>query len=1170
MFASRCRCLAPVLLCAGVALPLAAGPTLARQPPDKMDAARAEAMADKKASPAAGKADEKKSAPLPLPANAVIFVCEHAAEALRLVPYAVILSPKKYQELLDEIERLRTQLQSDRPALPSTCHLKGKVEHDVVTLQAQFDVVTERPNSVVALACAQAGATAATVDGRAPLIRADPDGFHVSLDKAGKYLLNLDLVVPLSGSRSDAVRPGPALADRPVRPDRLMGGRGFELALPRAAITTLELDLPAGIKDVRVNGRPLSAMPSLKYENNHLGGGLGPGAADRVEVTWKEARPPAGEPVLAAEGTIQVRLDPGGQTTEADLLLQVEGGQTDRWQLVVPPQAEVKVAPADDGRVKTITTAAMPFASLRTIHLKEAGTDPLHVLVTVRAPPIRPGAATPVGPFFVLGAARQSGTLLVKNRVASLHLDYQRRPGVEPATPTEEQRRDASLAAAFTYANIPRVDRPQAAVGPASLSWLDLEAESVRGQVRTTRLTHTLTLRPEPLKMPVRQGEAAADRKPAAFRWELSTVIVAVPKWADIEHLKVLLPDDFEPEEDSPPVATDKDGRFILLRLAAPPSREGAGKPVTLTLRGRYSQAHKAEGHTALALPRPLGAVDQGEITVQVPRDIEASLAGAERADLELVKQTAHEQTWRCRRVPPGRQVLEVDWHPYHPELHASSVVDVELSGNRGEVRRHEILLHSPQGVPTPILLNVPAAITDLDVIEGGALESGTAPGGRSRAVVPAKAPGPDHRLVLKYSFTLGDKGPSPPGEPFAVPLVTPAQATRGETKVRLWSEPGCLPAPASDRPWEPRSVEEVKDRPRLPVLVLRAPRTDAPLLLRAGEPAPVFTVLAEEAVVRATLLEGGGQLYQVSYRLRQLAGTHLDVELPAPVATVNLKVTLDHKEVTPDVVNEAGRQTDGGTVARLRLAPDLVRPTSLLELTYQLPPGRTGASPLHSTLSPPLLRGAPAAVPTRWQVVLPPGRVLLAPESAAGLERTWVWRGWLLAARLAPGTADGNGSEEPPALVCWQDAAAPLTLTHAPQQAWLLMCSLGLLTVGLGLFWSARPRPGGAGHLAAWLWPVLGVLILAAALAALFRPTTLWAVVYGCEPGAVVLAGVVGVQWLLHQRYRRQIVFLPSFSRGRSGSSLLRKGSSHRPPGEPSTVDAAPPPAGSSAQGRS
>ena len=47
----------------------------------------------------------------------------------------------------------------------------------------------------------------------------------------------------------------------------------------------------------------------------------------------------------------------------------------------------------------------------------------------------------------------------------------------------------------------------------------------------------------------------------------------------------------------------------------------------------------------------------------------------------------------------------------------------------------------------------------------------------------------------------------------------------------------------------------------------------------------------------------------------------------------------------------------------------------------------------------------------------------------------------------------------------------------------------------------------------------------------------------------------IVLLQWLLHERYRRQIIFLPSFSRSRSGSSLSRAEAARA--GEPSTVDA-------------
>jgi hypothetical protein len=92
----------------------------------------------------------------------------------------------------------------------------------------------------------------------------------------------------------------------------------------------------------------------------------------------------------------------------------------------------------------------------------------------------------------------------------------------------------------------------------------------------------------------------------------------------------------------------------------------------------------------------------------------------------------------------------------------------------------------------------------------------------------------------------------------------------------------------------------------------------------------------------------------------------------------------------------------------------------------------------------------------------------------------------------------------------------------------------------------------------------MLAVMTLAIAVATLFWPTMLCAIAYGCEPGAVVMLAVFGLQWLMHRRYRRQIVFLPSFSRSRAGSSLIHKSPSNRPHiGEPSTVDAPPPSVG-------
>jgi hypothetical protein len=220
------------------------------------------------------------------------------------------------------------------------------------------------------------------------------------------------------------------------------------------------------------------------------------------------------------------------------------------------------------------------------------------------------------------------------------------------------------------------------------------------------------------------------------------------------------------------------------------------------------------------------------------------------------------------------------------------------------------------------------------------------------------------------------------------------------------------------------------------------------------------------------------------------------------------------------------------------------------------------------------VVRGDPGKAPTRWQIVLPPGWVALGPECGPGVERTWERRGWLVAPRLTTTSADLErwflGSEAAPrdeegevgvpTLVCWRSGLEPLTVTYAPQQAWLMVCSLGLLLVGFALYQLARPKEAGRGVSTAWLMPALTALVLAGAVAGLLWPTALTAVLFGGEPGAAVLLVFAGFQWLLHERYRRQIVFLPSFSRGRNGSSLIRStGSAKRTRTEPSTVDAPP-----------
>ena len=251
------------------------------------------------------------------------------------------------------------------------------------------------------------------------------------------------------------------------------------------------------------------------------------------------------------------------------------------------------------------------------------------------------------------------------------------------------------------------------------------------------------------------------------------------------------------------------------------------------------------------------------------------------------------------------------------------------------------------------------------------------------------------------------------------------------------------------------------------------------------------------------------------------------------------------------------------------------MRKPAVLELSYQLPPDRTASTAVSTGLRAPVPMGEPGSVPTRWQITAPPGWVVIG---SGGRARDGSRLG---PARLAAGAAVEPDRGRPGTLARRRRAAriggrggrftdadagslarrgGRAATLHAPQQVWLVGCSLVLVLLGLLLArLPCRPSPDGGSLVRRWAWLLLAVVLAALVLGVLLWPTLAGQVAYGCQPGAVVLLVIALVQWLLHEAYRRQIVFLPSFSRSRSGSSLLRR-EPERPHGEPSTIDAPAP----------
>jgi hypothetical protein len=125
----------------------------------------------------------------------------------------------------------------------------------------------------------------------------------------------------------------------------------------------------------------------------------------------------------------------------------------------------------------------------------------------------------------------------------------------------------------------------------------------------------------------------------------------------------------------------------------------------------------------------------------------------------------------------------------------------------------------------------------------------------------------------------------------------------------------------------------------------------------------------------------------------------------------------------------------------------------------------------------------------------------------------------------------------------------------------WFMICSGIVLLVGLEL--AVLPRRAASGldgrrsDSKRRVWLAIGGLVVAsgAALGWLW-PSLLTAALYGAIPGLVIVLFLLLSQWLLHERYKRQLLFMPGFTRIKGGSSLIKSTSNNRG-AEQSTIDA-------------
>jgi hypothetical protein len=1067
-----------------------------------------------------------------LPPGAIIVICKDLDKAQKLRPDLILLTPREHQELLDEIVRLKGKLQTVY-SKPGECHLKGKVQGDLVQLQADFKFMTESDGEHVLLACQSARPTAANLDGNFPLLLPSDKGFVLKVEKKGTHVAHLEMEVNLTPKGDRASE------------------RGFDLDLPRAAVTNLELELPEEVKAVAVGVNPARTgsrlvRTSVQDKHAHLSQKLG--AVDSIELMWKGPAPASSAPLVrTAQGLISVRLFEQYVTTDAKLTLRSRGQPANLWRLHVPPNAVVTVKPqTNEERIPAeIESPNGPADPIRLVRLREPSFEPIEVVVHVRQE--RAQGAAPIGPFAVEGAALQHGDILVATPANTRLRFFPHGMVSQREASADEQLKDFKIA--FRYWTMPSGEPKGQPFPPL----LEVDAESSSGTVEA-RVSHRLQKTDEV--------------------WKLTTVIEATPVSSAVDTLSVQLPAGYTlanslASRTDYSIQNSPTGASVAeIKL-----KQKQSKRFQVTLEGTFPGTAELFGKVILGLPQPLQVVPRAggphEVKILAADNVEFEAPKGSDPTWQVTRERYNRQTWTSDHVP---ERIEIAWKPHQQQLLLSGTADVTVSARVAKVLQ-QVWFASGQA-PAEVQLDAPkGANDDLQVLERGEWNS------EDRVITLSKDVSEKRPLKLLYSFSI--RGVGKGALLFPVPLAIPRQReARCEMKLRVACEPGTLAERAAG-PWEELPVEATADGAQLASLVLRGDRLTAPPILRLSQVPfdSLGSVDVEKVLIRASVTDQGEQSYRASFLLQRASLPYLDIELPAPPTGLNVRFALgglpaNWGPVDDNAPTPAG-SGDPPRIARVKLGAGLIRPT-ILDVWYSIGlsqlPNRSASwtralGPVQAVLYPPRLCGHSSRASVRWQIVLPPDWVPLYEDGAYSQGQKWAWRGWLLAARPATSAvelerwltqteelaeAEENESSAYPSVTSWRTDLEPLQVVHVPQQPWLLGCSLVLLTVGLGLYLAQPSR--------LLNWSILVLLGTGAAVFGVLWPGVLSAIIYGCEPGLLALVVVVGLQWVLHQRYRRQVVFLPSFKRVKGGASSLVHNGNSRSRREPSTVDAPSP----------
>jgi hypothetical protein len=1009
-----------------------------------------------------------------LPDGTVVFLTKNPDDPNPVVD-GVVLSAAEYQALVDQAEALKAQKLVAKPVPPSAVAARVAVvtrgTRPVAAVTVAFRFRTLQPKSTVTLGCQRAAVVAARgADGKLPVLAVGDDGVTVGVAAAGEHTLELDLEVPVAGR-------GPA------------GEVGFELALPRAAISTVAVGgVPDGVTAVNVGSRgtePGAAVKRTRLGLAEAGKPFPLGPTDVLELTWEPAGA-TGE-TRTAESEVTVRVDDAAVETAAKVRLR---GPAKEWPLVLPAGATVTIERPDSPTVAvapaTVVKPKEPDGTQWTIRTPgEAVGGEWVVSVVVRRP--RPPADSPAhsGPYrlepVAVPNARHAGKVKLF-APAGVRLDL--RASADCRRQDLPAGADDDLVAVYTFA--------------ATEPKIEFHVRPVPQVVRV-RPQHKLKWTPGGWRL-----ESAVRVTPPP-RGELDRLAVELPAgWTGVE---------FTPADLIEPLAEGGDpaGKTLDLRFATPQKTA-----FDFTLSATFP-VRQQDRHASLPLPRFPQAVERDtRLTATVPEQLELSATGfgwagdKPTATGEPLKPPGRGPAAQTAAGEFDRGVARVDlgWQPYRPELVCDTRAEVTVQERQLAVT--QVLRFRPSDRDDrPVVLRGPAGL--LGLRSNPPLE----PVGPDEWECRPTEPGKEFALTVQFAVRL----PTAVDGPVPVPLLTAKTATRSDCTVRVWGGGGRRAVRVVGG-WRELPPDPDPDHDALPWFTLVGTGSD-PLALELPDPeqaGPHPAAVVERALVQAVLSDDGTAAVRSRFVLSRWPDVGVELSVP-PDGTCDLFV--DGRRVEPVPRPDALRV--------VLPEPRAGRSACLLEVRCR--GVRTGR-----VIVPPAIRSAVYLAPVRWSLGCGPGTVLLVPTAGVRPDGWWGWRGYGFSPPAADPLAESERwlTESEPSGEAAHAASArqldprPVGVTPMPRAAWVAGCSFATFVFAVGFSRLRRTLLGPAVFLAAAA--VVGVGV--------FAPQPTAEFVAAAQPGAAVAAAVltgvaVADRWPRASRTRQ-----PTFSQAASSSS--------------------------------